>query len=1308
MTAEDFTFSNLTERQKLLWVEYALDTEDVSNNMVMTFQINGPVDSGRFEAAVVAVVQQSETLRLVFDDHSGSPVQMLGCDSKVYHEFRDLRQWSASEQRDWVDKRSSLSFDLKIRGYDSVLLHVGNEQFVWYLCIHHILTDGHSFSVLYRKVRDEYKEPNGDRSTRSITQYNDQEREYLRSKAFSRDREYWKSELSEVVPVFAPNRRVSNGSGRILRKTLLLSEQSSRRLTAIAAFSELRLFGEGLSRFVVLLSLFSVFLSRAGGEARVSIGFPTHNRSNKKLKEILGPVLDLGVLRTNVDQDGSFLELAMEIRQVLVSIVKHSRYCLSNPARTPNFHAMLNYNTAQFEPFDGFETVVESFSGAHSKYFCSTRTHRSPDALSLQCSDFAGSGRLKLDFDFSSSYFDNVATERAVAQFRSVVESCFSDPMMQLRKIDILTSEERTILKRVNATDGKQPCQSDTIASLFLLQARQYPDKLALVDGIEKLTYSELDVASDDLAIRLRSSGATESDVVAICLRPSIDLYVGLLSILKIGAIYLPVDPDYPVDRISFMFETSLPKLVLTHTELAGLVGRSTNVVLIDDVSPSVPSISALEPQNDAHDSLYHLYTSGSTGQPKGIVGSQRATINRLQWMWDTFPFEECDVCCQKTTLGFVDSVWEIFGPLLQGIKTVVIPTADRGNPRVLLDHLSRFGVTRAVFVPSLLAAIVDEMDQGYSEDLSRLSLWIVSGEPLPKSLVERFRKIFPDATLLNLYGSTEVAGDATFHIATGTATTIEPIGRPISNTKVYVLDAAGNQCPIGVNGELIISGIALANGYLNATGEDGFVDSVVGLEDQAGPFFRTGDVCRFMPDGELEYVGRTDDQIKLRGQRVELQEVEHALRRNSFLKEAVAAASGDDSLRRFLVAYVVPVDRSAFSVERAKRQLASTLPAHMIPSSWVILGDLPRLPNGKVDRKGLPDPAALEKATGLAPANDVESGIKAVWSHLLNIDELDVTTDFFQIGGNSILGVVMLNRIEEQLGVIIPLDEFFNNPTIRGLAAASKVEYVHSRNLSVQLSSGHAREPLFCICGVHVYQELAASLGNERPVFGLFVPEELELLAPKEVARKRLISVEELAAKYVELIQLTQPEGPYYLAGLSYGGVVGFEVAQQLKARGDEVALVAMFDSMLPSAIKINPLTWIRSKLIALSGRGHQTAKRIVEMDFKPRTNESSESTQLEQLRWQRFTRSLAEYQHRMKPYHGDVFICQATRRAGYEGYSIDLRTFWEDYIDGSVSVVDVAGDHTDVLRQPHIAAVAPALLAEMKSASKRSSGTT
>jgi amino acid adenylation domain-containing protein len=671
---------------------------------------------------------------------------------------------------------------------------------------------------------------------------------------------------------------------------------------------------------------------------------------------------------------------------------------------------------------------------------------------------------LKCSFVYNTDLFDRATIERMAGHYQIMLEEIAANPDQRLSELPLLTEAERhQLIVEWNNTSADYP-RDKCIHELFEEQVEKTPDAIAVVFEDEQLTYRELNAKTNQLAYYLRKQGVGPEVLVGICVQRSLEMIVGILGILKAGGAYLPLDPDYPMERLEFMVEDAAVPVLLTQKHLAAMLPETSTKVVFLDTDKDVLALGnkcnpaiAVKPENLA----YVIYTSGSTGKPKGVMISHMALCNHMVWMQEVFPLIPADKVLQKTLFTFDASVWEFFAPLLAGASLIVAAPEDHRDSALLIETIKKQQVTVLQVVPSLLNMLIEDNAIEKCKSLRRV---FCGGEVLPVRLCERFLMI-SNADLINLYGPTESCIDATFRIVSGRQThdTIS-IGRPISNTQLYILDKHLQPVPIGVQGELCLSGNGLARGYLNnpeLTAQK-FIPNPFS-EEPGAHLYKTGDLVRYLPDGNVEYSGRIDNQVKIRGFRIELGEIESVLAQHQSVREAVVVTREAMPGDRQLVAYVVPAEAASLSVSSLKDFLSHKLPSYMIPSFFVLLDALPLTPNGKIDRKALPAPdrtGLITKENFVSSGTPTEEIIAGIWAEVLGLNQVGIHDNFFELGGHSLLATQVVSRLRKVFEIEIPLRTLFESPTVEKLAfallqRASEREKVEQRATLLQILAG-------------------------------------------------------------------------------------------------------------------------------------------------------------------------------------------------------------------------------------------------------------
>ena len=1042
----------LSLAQERLWFLAQLDPESSVYNLCRAMRLRGPVNREALAASLDEIVRRHELLRSKLCMIGGSAMQVPLAGTGRTLRINDLRRLPAARREAELRRRIVLEaekpFDLTagrmLRG--RLLLIDGLEQ-VLLLTTHHLVADAWSMGILLDELWQVYGAFAAGQSSPLAAlpiQYGDfaiWQRRRLETAPLEQQLNYWRKQLDGVAALDLPTdrSRPPRQSFRGGRYPVNFSPSLTASLNRLA-------MQENATLFMVLLAALQLLLHRYSGQDDIAVGSAMTHRPHAQCEGLIGFFVNTLVLRVDMRGQPSVREYLARVREVCLDAYAHQDVPFEKiveelqPRRELNrqplcqaFLVLQNTPSRSRVPAGLIVEPLAVDNGA-AQY-----------DLALYLRERAG--RLLGHIEYATELFDAATVERMARYFEILLTDIAAHPDRAIGSLAMLSeNEQRRMLVEWNDTAAAYPSRS-CIHELFEAQVARTPDAIAVEFATSTLTFAALNRRANRVAHYLRGRGVGAEQHVGLMLGRGLEMIVGMLGILKAGAAYVALDPSYPPARLDFMVADAELDIVLTQRILAGRIcATAVSLVCFDD-DELFAGQSEENPAGvtGAESPAYVIYTSGSTGSPKGVVGLHRGAVNRCAWMWQRYPFRSGEVCCSRTSLSFVDSVWEIFGPLLQGVPLTIANADTAHDPQLLIEFLAHRRVSRIVLVPSLLKAVVDD-GADLAVRLPRLKLWTSSGEALSRELARRFRENYPKAVLLNLYGSSEVAADASYFEYDGRAAASGvAIGRPIANTKVYLLDAQRRPVPVGVVGELYVGGDGLARGYWRRpelTAEK-FVANPFSA-DPDSRLFRTGDLARYRADGNLEYLGRADNQIKLAGQRIEPGEVEAALRSHPRIDDSVVIARPDDHGAsgktlsvQSLVAYVVapepPTDREL------RGYLRQMLPAYMVPSAFVRLDRLPLLPNGKIDRSalpaavGAPAPAASKR---VLPRNPTEAKVSALWRQGLELDSLGVNDDFFELGGHSILAMQMVARLRAAFDCEFSLREFLNAPTVAGVAA--------------------------------------------------------------------------------------------------------------------------------------------------------------------------------------------------------------------------------------------------------------------------------
>ncbi|MBA2448198.1 MAG: amino acid adenylation domain-containing protein [Chloroflexi bacterium] len=1030
----------LSFAQQRLWFLDQLVPGEPFYNLASALCLSGKLEVAALERSFSEITRRHETLRTTFHPIESRPVQVIAPATPLTLPVVDLSRLPETE-RDvaavrLAQEEARRPFDLA-RGplLRATLLRLGAEEHVLLLTLHHIASDDWSKGVLNRELAALYEAYAVGRPSplpEPAIQYADfavWQRERLRGEALEAQLAYWKRQLAGLpeldLPAARPRPPVQSFRGD--RHSLLLPEALSEALKALSR-------REGATLFMTLLAAFQTLLARYTGQDDVVVGSPIAGRNRVEIEPLIGFFVNTLVLRTDLSGDPTFRELLARVRNVALGAYGHQELPFEqlvealqperDLSRNPLFQVTFVLQNTPSRPLQLRSLAVRPMvvDGAMEKFDLT---------LSMRETEQGLEGSLR----YSTDLFDGPTIARMAGHLRILLEGIVADPDRRLSELPLLTEPEHyQMLVQWNATATEYPSDR-CIHELFEAQAARTPDAVAVVFEDRQLTYRELDAHANRLAHHLRGRGVGPEVPVGICVERSLEMVIGLLGILKAGGGYLPLDPTYPTERLAFMLDDARAPVVVTHGRLLeALSDRPARVVCLDTDRDRIARESDGNPISGATAAnlAYIIYTSGSTGRPKGVEIRHDSVLNLVAWHQRVYGVTPADRATQLAGPAFDASVWEVWPYLTAGASIHLPDEMTRTSPPKLLEWLAARGITLC-FLPTPLAEAV--LEGPWPTGLALRAL-LTGGDQLRR----RPREGLP-FSVVNHYGPTECTVVTTWGPVSADSETgaPPPIGRPIANTRVYVLDRQLQPVPVGVPGELHIGGDGLAQGYLHRpelTAER-FVSDPFGGEPGAR-LYKTGDLARYCPDGSLEFLGRLDDQVKIRGFRVEPGEVEVVLGQHPAVREAVVLAREDQRGDQRLVAYVVAVQDSTPTPTDLRGFLRAKLPEYMVPAAFVPLAALPLTPNGKVDRRALPAPdrSGPELDSGFVPARTpVEATLARMWAEILGLDRVGIHDDFFALGGHSLLATQLVSRVRDAFRVDLPLRRLFETPTIAGLA---------------------------------------------------------------------------------------------------------------------------------------------------------------------------------------------------------------------------------------------------------------------------------
>jgi amino acid adenylation domain-containing protein len=1305
--AETFPVSFAQQR---LWFLSQLEPDNPSYNLSQILRLKGELNVDALEQTINTIIARHESLRTNFKQIEGEPVQIVSAMETIKLGFADLKGLPESEReeeaRQFTTAESRRPFDLSSDHLlRAVLVRLDDDDHWLLLTMHHIVSDGWSMGIFARELSSIYEALLTDREIdlpELAVQYPDfaeWQREWLQGEVLDEQLGYWLKSLAGApamlqLPTDRPRPAEQSFNGASV--SLKLSQKLSQ---ALAEFSQ----REGVTLFMTTLAAFQTLLSRYTGQEDVVVGTPIAGRNRVEIESLIGFFVNTLALRTNVSGSSTFRELVRRVKEVALGAYAHQDLPFEKLVEELNPERDISHSPV-FQVMFSVQNVPREMPSLSGLTITRVPLHSVTAKFDLTLFLTETPGGLNCWFEYNSDLFDAATIERMAAHFEALLEGAVTNPEQRLAELPLLTAPERSQLL-IEWNDTAAAYRRDVcIQTLFEEQVEKNSNKVALISDTARLTFGEVNQRANQLAHYLKRRGVGPEVLVGICVERSPEMVVGLLAVLKAGGAYVPLDPGHPAERTSFMLKDSAAQLLLTQHGLGESLGNwGGETIYLDSEWEEIARDSTENPAATAlaTNSAYVLYTSGSTGQPKGVVNTHRASVNRFTWMWQTYPFAEDEVCCQKTSLSFGDSIWEIFGPLLQGVPLAIIPDEVVKDPQRFITALATNQVTRLVLVPSLLRVML-ELGEDLAQQLRNLRFCVCSGETLPVDLAALFREQLPQTLLINLYGSSEVAADVLcYEVDQTEGLATIPLGRPIANTSVYVIDANFQPVPVGILGEICIGGDGLARGYFNqpALTAEKFVPDPFSAEDGAR-LFRTGDIGRYLADGTVEYHGRRDHQVKVRGFRIELGEIETQLESHPDVHQAVVVASDNERGDRQLLAYIVAAGEAPGDKD-LRAHLRRKLPDYMIPAAFAVLDSLPLTPSGKVDRRALPARSGerpdLEEAH-IAPRDELEKRLAHIWERVLGLQSVGIRDSFFDLGGHSLLAVRLVWEIEKELGQRLPLVSFFHDSTIEYHAGLLRQDV---RSISwptfVKIQAGGPKPPLVCVSMPMVnalgYRSLARYLGADQPVFGLQsqYPEDLE-------GEHSQAAVDSIATEYLEALRAAQPTGPYQFVGLCRGAHIAFEMARRLERDGQEVALLGIIDTWVMEntynyfwQVEYYATRFAWLTLLNLKNKLNRVKKKSDNNVDKTDDGLPLITAEGVEPKQKPFKVYFPGPDYVPTSYGGSISVFRTRRQP--RNRIRDLNLGWGKLARGGVDVHFIPGDHDSVLKEPHVQGLAAAL---------------
>lgn len=1282
----------LVAAQPGIWMAERLSTLPGAWSVAHYVELRGDIDPVLLGRAIITGLSQADTLSMRFCEDNGEAWQWVD-EHRIFAEpdCRDLRALNDPHAAALALMQADLGQNLRVDGGNPLVCHqllrVGDKCWYWYQRYHHLLVDGFSFPAITRQIAAIYRawQRGEDTPASPFTPFAEVVEEYQRyygSDAWQRDKRFWQAQR-QALPSPA------SLSDAPLAGRATSSDIWRMKLEADAGvFSRLAASAPQCQRADLALALTALWLGRLCSRTEYAAGFIFMRRMGSAALTATGPVLNVLPLAVTIDAGETLPELAARLAGQLRKMRRHQRYDAEQIVRDsgkaagdePLFGPVLNIKVFDYQlDIDGVQAI--------------THTLATGPVNDLELALFPDeAGGLSLEVLANKQRYDKQTLGNHIARLSALLAQFADNPALRCGDVNMLSAAEAEQLRRVNATAVDLPLT--TLSALVAEQAAKTPDAPALADGRWQFSYREMRQQVVALAEQLRARGVNPGDSVAVALPRSVFLTLALHGIVEAGAAWLPLDTGYPDDRLRMMLEDARPSLLITSEDQRARFSDIPGLESLCYQQPLATADAAPLALSQPEHTAYIIFTSGSTGRPKGVMVGQTAIVNRLLWMQDHYPLTADDVVAQKTPCSFDVSVWEFWWPFIAGAQLVMAEPEAHRDPLAMQQFFARYGVTTTHFVPSMLAAFVASLDTENVASCQTLQRVFCSGEALPTTLCREWESL-TGVPLHNLYGPTEAAVDVSWYPACGPALAAVtgasvPIGWPVWNTGLRILDASMRPVPPGVAGDLYLTGIQLAQGYL---GRPDLTASRF-IADPYAPgerMYRTGDVARWLNNGAVEYLGRSDDQLKIRGQRIELGEIDRAMSALPDVAQAVAhacvfnqaAATGGDA--RQLVGYLVSESGLPLDTEALKARLGEQLPPHMVPVVLIQLPALPLSANGKLDRKALPLPTLSRVSRGRPPEPGVETTVAAAFSQLLGCEVNDIDADFFALGGHSLLAMRLAATLGRELQRQVTPGQVMVASTVGKLSAllVSDLSDEQAQRLGFDaiLPLRESDGPtLFCFHPASgfawQFSVLARYLNPRWSIVGIQSPRPHGPMATAA-------DLDAVCEHHLQTLLSQQPHGPYYLLGYSLGGTLAQGIAARLRQRGEAVAFLGLLDTWPPET-----QNWAEKEANGLDPEVLAEIAREREAFLAAQQGQASgELFRVIEGNYADAVRLLTAAHSAKFDGKATLFVAEKTRQPG-----MDPQRVWRPWV-GELEVFSQDCAHVDIISQQAFEAIGPVL---------------
>ncbi|WP_198139761.1 non-ribosomal peptide synthetase [Pedobacter sp. BAL39] len=1284
------------ESQRELWLSCVLGGEDASlaYNESISLTLEGRVDNDAFQQSIKALILRHEALRACMSKNGEHLIIHTDVHTDLdSHDISDLSERAQtskvkSDIQEWIGE----PFDIYEAPLFKMFVHIlGDNRIHFTLIIHHIIGDGWSIGIILEDLSKLYNAYlNGEvpqlPPAEQISDYAEEQASFGLTEEYQETQQFWLDQYKDDVPVLnlpldfsKPSTRTYRGK----RNDYPLNPELLAALKKLAVKS-------GSSLVATMITAFEVYLYHRTGQQDIVLGLPSAGQSATGYFGLVGHCVNLLPLKSKINPDLPFSDYLKIRKGQIYDAYDHQRLTFSELLKKLNIKrdkSSIPLVPVVFNVDMGMDEKVK-FQGLKHTLFSNPRVCQTFE-ISLNVNGSKES--MMLEWAYNTQLFSSATIDRMMGELELLLKTVTENPSVLVSAAMPHPAPFPEIARNKTNTPAAL-----TLVDLFSKQVESRPDHLALVFGTQTLSYEQLDKKSNQVANYLISKGVSGTSMVPLCIRPSLEMVIGILGVMKTGAAYVPIDPELPEQRKHFILSATTGEAFLTDQYLAGSSPEITEEtgLALNNASCPVWSAATTKPSVTINQQnlIYIIYTSGSTGNPKGVMIEHGAITDYIYGLQDALPQLKL---CKSFALGSSVATdlgnTVLFGALATGATLHVFAKEDFNNPIFIHQYFKSNAIDFLKVVPSHWKYLMLD-DQGLFPE----RVLMFGGESLPGDFIQGIRDSNHKCSIVNHYGPTETTIGKLLHIVNmdNVYQMTVPIGKPFSNTVIYVVDKHFNHCPVGVPGELYIGGRGLAKGYLGnpALTDQSFIKDPFATTPEA-KIYKTGDLVRWLPDGNIQYMGRIDDQIKIRGNRIELGEIQNVLLSHADVLQCAVVVEENQGNEKQLAAYIV--QNGVLDKELMIQHLQKSLPEYMIPRMFLQLDQIPLTANGKINRKLLPKIEQEEALVFVAPSGGDEELIADIWAKCLGLDKVSTKDNFFELGGHSLIAIKVMVEIEKQTGKRLPLASLFDSPTVEKLAKLLNVDAGMKWNALVPIHTQGSKLPVYLIHGgglnILVFQSMSKFMDPDQPVYAL---QALGLNGDTEL----LYTIEEIAKKYVSEIMEVDAEGPYLLAGYSLGGKIAYEMARQLMAMGKEIKMLGIFDTYTGSSHKgmnrivqkglrqLRKVPFILGQLIDNPKRTISYQLLIAKRKMNKLTNKKKVHPESEVFSYDpEIARSYetAYFKYELAPMDIKIDLFRVKERIYYLDDRVHLG--WKPYGLKGISVHDIPGDHKTFLYPPN-----------------------